>query len=90
MTAMFNDRIDNLRDFLVQIMKVEDDMVKIIRKSQKDLIIKCMTELIDEGAKEIIDDIYSKKDADALSGQEAYDICEELQDDWICSYERKM
>ena len=31
---------------------------------------------------EIIDDIYSKKDADALSGQEAYDICEELQDDW--------
>ena len=64
----------------MRIFEIEDEVIKMIRKSQKQFIDKYSAGSLQEIDQKIVRELYDKKNIKALTGRQALDFCQRLQE----------
>ena len=79
MTYLLNKRGEKAKEFTIRTFEIEEGIINMIRKSQKEFIDKYSEGNVEEKDQNAIKEIYERKNFKALTGKEALDFCERLQ-----------
>ena len=68
MTYMLNDGIEKMKDFMVEMLQVENELIENLQKKKKKEIDRYSCGSLDNWGQEIIEKIYDNKTNNALAG----------------------
>ena len=80
-TELVNDRIDDCREMMAGVFRIEEEFIEAIRSKRKGFMEKFMLGKVKEEGSRCIERIYAGKTIEVLTGRQAQQMCNELQPD---------
>ncbi len=80
-TRLLNEKVTNYKDFVSQILEMDNKLIETIRQSRKQLVSNHVKGLFRKQVEEIVSEIYKKKNANYLTGKKAEYFCQFIKEE---------
>ena len=79
LTDLLNERVGRYKDFMLNVFEVDNLLMEELQKFKKDMTKKYENEYLKESYKNLIEEVYKKKNRGYLSGSDAKQLLADLE-----------
>ena len=79
LTDLLNERVGRYKDFVLNVFEVDNLLMEELQKFKKDMTKKYENQYLKESYKNLIEEVYKKKNRGYLSGSEAKQLLADLE-----------